>query len=332
VYKKLKKPLTQNQEVHVPHLMELIHLLSLDEESRLIEVYQNPPKLGFLALSNCVTEKRVMYQTSETVYRNVEPKIEYSIQMEQFSELWNLKNFGPAKEMIGSVEKLPPSIISKLFSPTDVKLSELVQTFVSAFPWTFIYYKHGTYACNPNFLFNYNYAPLLKDVVKFYRGRIDPSKREQVNMDYSLPVLLQLLAVLPPRSKNALPPGLAKMMTCDSPIADLFPIKVFVDTDGKDMERLGIVQISFVSPIRLFSIEDQIEMSEEELEKYVDDENIVFVLDENKVLDRNLNPSQVVVKSQVVPDPKEVVTYVEATVPVVLASNTKSISAPKFKK
>jgi 5'-3' exonuclease len=151
-------------------------------------------------------------------------------------------------------------------------------------------------------------------------------------MDYSLPVLLQLLAVLPPRSKNALPPGLAKMMTCDSPIADLFPIKVFVDTDGKDMERLGIVQISFVSPIRLFSIEDQIEMSEEELEKYVDDENIVFVLDENKVLDRNLNPSQVVVKSQVVPDPKEVVTYVEATVPVVLASNTKSISAPKFKK
>jgi 5'-3' exonuclease len=331
VYKKLKKPLTHKGEVHIPHLMELISMLAQEEKTSLIHVYQHPPKLGFYALTESVTEKIVMMPV-ENIYRNVQQKITYEIDMDKFTYLWNLKNFSPAKEMIGTVEKLPSEIVYKIFGASEQKINEWVQNFITAFAWTYIYYKHGTEVCNPNFLFPYNYAPMLHQVVKGYKGRIYPTRRDQVNMDYSLPVLLQLLAVLPPKSKHSLPKGLAKMMECTSPIADLFPVKVFVDTDGKDLERLGTVQISFVEPIRLFSIEDQIEMTDEELEKYIEDENIVFVIEEEKIIENRLNPSEVNVTSTIVGDPKEVETFIEATVPVVLGLDRKPIPLPPLKK
>jgi 5'-3' exonuclease len=183
--------------------------------------------------------------------------------------------------------------------------------------WTFIYYKQGLANANPNFLYSNNYAPMMNDVAKYYMDRRGPVKRNEVDIDYSLPVLLQLLAVLPPQSEKQFPVGLRKFLESDSPIADMFPKKVFVDTDGKDLERLGIVNISVVQPIRLFSVSDDIEMTDEELEKYDKVENISYLINENEKIDGSLDVENIEIRSQVVKEKgieQEVETYVKASV------------------
>jgi 5'-3' exonuclease len=178
--------------------------------------------------------------------------------------------------------------------------------YMTGISWTFIYYKHGILKANPNYVYTNYYAPLMKDVAKYYVGRRGPVKRdelkEEVDQDYTLPVLLQMLAVLPPQSKNLIPEELRKLMDDDSPIADMFPKKVFVDTDGKDLERLGIVKISFVQPKRLFGVGELIEMTEERFSLYEEQQSISVVNVVEKTFDPALDIEQININTQIVRD------------------------------
>lgn len=309
IYNTFRRSLTYNGEIVMSNLIEFIRILSRQEKTRMIEVYKNKPKLGFKLLDSAITESSYVYNDV------VNEKIDFDKDI--FSSLWYLKAFGPATESLEMVKLLPDELIVKLFEPSSDKIGSLVQEWITGFAWTFIYYKQGYSKVNPNYLYSNNYAPLISDVVLYYMDRRGPVKREEVKMDYSLPVLLQMLAVLPPQSSKQMPEGLRKLVETDSPIADMFPRKVFVDTDGKDMERLGLVQIAVVEPLRLFSIADMIDIPDDILELYQETENMTYITQDELTLDKDLDFKEIDIKTQVIQDKgdePEIETYVEGKV------------------
>lgn len=304
-------------QVNLNRLYEFIKILAKAEKNKLLDVNhyfksRNPPR-PFKSLSNSVTE--FQYTSIGTSISNAS---QFKLDMEDFREQWNLKIFGPAPQSLDLAKVLPENVFLSLFQPTDQKVSALVEEFYTAFAWTYIYYKYGLSKANPNFAYSYNYAPLMVDAANLYTQRRGPILLDEVSLNYSLPVYLQLLAVMPPQSKKSLPSYLGKMMEPDSPIADMFPHKVFVDVDGKEYDRLGIVQISTVQPIRLFDIEPLLDLSDEEFEKYQSQDAITFVRQTAKVYDKGLPKDKILVEGQVVQtidEPPAVGVFSEATVP-----------------
>jgi 5'-3' exoribonuclease 1 len=299
MFSTFRRSLVWNGEVILENVYQFIKYLSYQENTRLIEVYKNKPKLGFQVLDKAVTYKN--YYDKDN---NLKEKL--FIDSDIFADEWYTKAFGPSLENLDYFEMLPDNIIINLFETNPKRVSSLVMEYMTGISWTFIYYKHGILKANPNYVYTNYYAPLMKDVAKYYVGRRGPVKRdelkEEVDQDYTLPVLLQMLAVLPPQSKNLIPEELRKLMDDDSPIADMFPKKVFVDTDGKDLERLGIVKISFVQPKRLFGVGELIEMTEERFSLYEEQQSISVVNVVEKTFDPALDIEQININTQIVRD------------------------------
>jgi 5'-3' exonuclease len=299
VFATFRRSLVWNGEVILENVYQFIKSLSYQENARLIEVYKNKPKLGFQVLDKAMTYKN--YYDKEN---NLREKLYVDIDV--FSEEWYSKAFGPSLENLDYFEMLPDNIINSLFDSNPKRISSLVSDFMTGISWTFIYYKHGIEKANPNYVYSNYYAPLMKDVAKYFMNRRSPVKRnelrEDIDQDYTLPVLLQMLAVLPPQSKNLIPEELRKLMEDDSPIADMFPKKVFVDTDGKDLERLGIVKISFVQPKRLFGVGEYIEMPEEKLNLYETQESVTVVNIVEKSFDSALDIDEINISTQIIKD------------------------------
>ncbi len=313
-YATFRRSLTMNGEVILENVYQFLKYLSYQEEIRLIEVFKNKPKLGFQALDQSVSIKTYFDKES-----NLKEKL--VIDLNSFSNKWYMKAFGPSLENLEYMEMLPDNIIINLFETNPKRISSLVMEYMTGISWTYIYYKHGIMKANPNYIYTNYYAPLIRDISKYYVNRRGVVKRDELDEgdeDYSLPVLLQMIAVLPPQSKNLIPEELRKLMEDDSPIADMFPKKVFVDTDGKDLERLGIVKISMVQPKRLFNVSELIEMTEERQNLYQEQENITVVNVTDKTFDPALQLNEIKIVSQTLKDNDmediEIETFAEAKI------------------
>jgi hypothetical protein len=77
----------------------------------------------------------------------------------------------------------------------------------------------------------------------------------------------------------------------------MFPYKVVVDTDGKDLERLGVVRMPPVEPYRLTQL--KIDAPESVLKEYEDQKNILFQTEKKKYIDRNLVPKKIILETEI---------------------------------
>ena len=93
--------------------------------------------------------------------------------------------------------------------------------------------------------FRYRYAPLASDMVDL------ASITVSFNLGQPFRPLEQLLGVLPPASRNFLPPVYRDMMIGDSAIADFYPLQFAVDMNGKRNSWEGIALIPFIEERRL---------------------------------------------------------------------------------
>jgi 5'-3' exoribonuclease 1 len=242
------------------HLKKFIDILMEDESERLVKVSLHPPKLGF---------KTLEMATESYLYHG---KMKVILNKEEFQKNWYTKIFSPMIEKSDMAFDLPSSMYLELFEPTNQKIEDLVDDYIRAFCWTYLYYKKGTFSIDPNFFYVCGYAPLMMDVSKKFPVDIKRVDREGSETSKSFTVLHQLLSVLPPKSMNIIPKVLHPFYKPDSKIADMFPLKVGIDTEAKDMERLGVVLMPPVDPMRLLGLDFAIE----DMKKYESQKSMKF--------------------------------------------------------
>jgi 5'-3' exoribonuclease 1 len=122
-------------------------------------------------------------------------------------------------------------------------LKEQAKCYVVAIQWILHYYYQGVPSWS--WFFPYHYAPFLSDIRNF--GDLD------IEFELGSPFLpfQQLLAVLPPASKDLLPQAYqGLMMNSDSPIINFYPTEFDTDLNGKLQEWEAVVLIPFIDEVR----------------------------------------------------------------------------------
>lgn len=277
-YEKLGLSLTypKNAKIDIRNFRKFLSILMEDEIMLLKTVYLHPPKMGFKTLD---------LSTQSYLYHG---KMRVILNKEEFQKNWYTKIFSPMPDKTELAFKLPEHIYLLLFEPTKQKVEDLVKDYVTAFLWTYLYYKRGTSEINPNFCYISGYAPLMEDVATLFPHQIGPISKKETENDFSFSVLHQLLAVLPPKSISVIPEELHPFYDVDSPIGDMFPEKVGIDTEAKDMERLGVVRMSPVEPKRLLGL--NLNISEERKKKYESQKNLKY---QRKSYENNMDDKEI---------------------------------------
>lgn len=126
--------------------------------------------------------------------------------------------------------------------------------YMKAMQFVYLYYRRGTSAVDMQFYYPYHYAPMLIDLYncgRLYFG-ITPDIVSSNIGELKYDTLDQLLAVLPNKSQNLLPPP-ARLFynTARTPIIDLFPIEFLIDRDGTNKDYQGIAIIPFADMQRI---------------------------------------------------------------------------------
>uniref|UniRef100_A0A8C4QD29 Uncharacterized protein n=1 Tax=Eptatretus burgeri TaxID=7764 RepID=A0A8C4QD29_EPTBU len=125
-------------------------------------------------------------------------------------------------------------------------LHQQTRSYVEAIQWILSYYSEGVKSWS--WFFPAHYAPFLSDL----RG----VATLDLNFNYGAPFrpFEQLLAVLPPASRELLPLCYQNLMIDpSSPILEFYPEEFHTDLNGKQQDWEAVVLIPFVNEIRLLA-------------------------------------------------------------------------------
>lgn len=135
----------------------------------------------------------------------------------------------------------------------DVMCSE----YLKMFSWVQRYYFYGDVKWD--MYYPYHYAPLISDINAFLSKHkietIEPvlnkviSSDPKIKGDYNM--LHQLLAILPPASKDLIPEYMKLLMGPYSYISDLYPEEISVDKDGTRSEMMYVYLLPFADMSRI---------------------------------------------------------------------------------
>ncbi|CAI6500461.1 AIS_HP2_G0017580.mRNA.1.CDS.1 [Saccharomyces cerevisiae] len=132
----------------------------------------------------------------------------------------------------------------KYASDCEERVTDLSKDYVEGLQWVLYYYYRGCPSWS--WYYPHHYAPRISDLVK--------GLDQDIEFDLSKPFtpFQQLMAVLPERSKNLIPPAFRPLMYDEqSPIHDFYPAEVQLDKNGKTADWEAVVLISFVDEKRL---------------------------------------------------------------------------------
>ncbi|XP_003702478.2 5'-3' exoribonuclease pacman [Megachile rotundata] len=123
-------------------------------------------------------------------------------------------------------------------------LRSQAEGYVTALQWNLHYYYNG--CCSWTWYYPHHYAPYISDIKDF--------KNLKLEFELGEPFLPfeQLLAVLPPYSKELLPSAFQPLLTEEqSPIIDYYPMDFETDLNGKTLEWEAVILIPFIDATRL---------------------------------------------------------------------------------
>jgi 5'-3' exonuclease len=324
-YNILHLPLTypDKGKIDMINFQKFIRLLASTEADRLKELSKNLPREGFATLKDAT---EIFVPGGRTEYR---------VNMQQFKKNWYVKVFFPPLTKLDMASQLPSEIFLKLFEPTDDKIQELVMDYVSAFKWIYFYYKirqpgSAKIKSNPNFCYTSPYAPLISDVKQFFPKEVYPATNVDLEENYGLFVIQQLLAVLPPQSLAIVPKALHVFYGIDSPIVDMFPKQVTIDFEGKNMKHQGVVIMPSVQPKRLLDLNLEDYMSYNEKLNYTPKPPNTWKKEKVQVIDRQINPATIKVTKEKIQDELELpetFTHLDVTTPAkgIFISDTPTV-------
>lgn len=133
------------------------------------------------------------------------------------------------------------------------RLTEMINNYLNGLAWVFSYYVNGVGQVNINYIYQYAYAPLLTDIADVIATPPVLNDYQYNEDSVAFNAIHQLLAVIPPKSKNLLPPQLLPLLTVDSPIADMYPASFVIERDGQKADWGGVVILPPVEADRIIA-------------------------------------------------------------------------------
>ena len=121
---------------------------------------------------------------------------------------------------------------------TEEEIQQSCIEYIEGLQWVLTYYTKGV----PNWKwhYKYNYAPFLSDIATYIINYEKPSYLGQQTKPY--PPFLQLLCVLPTKSKHLLPNPLSDIMSLKT-TTPFYPENVDIDLDGKRNSYEAIINL-----------------------------------------------------------------------------------------
>lgn len=129
---------------------------------------------------------------------------------------------------------------------TPESIHELTYNYIEGMQWVLHYYYEGN--ASWGWFYKYHYAPQVSDLNNIGEYKFD------FNLGKPFLPFEQLMGVLPPLSKQLIPPALQELMTePTSPILDFYPADFESDMNGKKNSWEAVVKIPFIDEKRLLS-------------------------------------------------------------------------------
>jgi 5'-3' exonuclease len=189
-------------------------------------------------------------------------------------EIWkmeNLKSFDihdPVKLGEGNVKEWKFRYYEHYFNTIEYQkdtIDEICTTYLEGLAWVTKYYFDDC----PDWRWQYTYthAPFISDIYNYLKTTNFDINKIKFKDNKSLSPCVQLLAVLPPHCKDNIPLAYRHLVESkDSPIIDMFPIKIELDMINKDQYWQCIPLIPVLDVQRIESAVDKIKskLSKEE--------------------------------------------------------------------
>lgn len=280
LYQSLHIELTQTQEGHITinwiNFTKYLGELAKKEVSMLVHEYGRLIEYPSKILEEATTKERYIGSqgTSIGTIRYV-PKVNYL----KYRSLWYVNALKPREnpEEVALMNKL---LDYPFFELHEEDIEEMGYNFLAGVAWTFRYYHGGMSEVNLDWMYLYHFTPLLGDLAKAAEKiSQDPSFDKTIKrQDDQLPInpVHQLLAVLPKRSQDLIPPEARCLLTDSSPIADLYPEKFSIDLEGKSADWQGIVLIPRIDINRVVeAVSKYVVFTEERVKDFAPSNNIL---------------------------------------------------------
>lgn len=195
-----------------------------------------------------------LQKTQEDVRRLMHPYLSarvYCVDHEQSPSLIELEKENQEMDKYNKAVDEKLSQFKKIYyqQKMDLKsdkesLHDLVYNYIEGMQWVLHYYYEGN--ASWGWFYRYHYAPRVSDLMEIADFKF--------HFDLGTPFLPfeQLMGVLPPLSKQLIPPAFQELMTDpSSPIIDFYPEKYESDLNGKKNSWEAVVKIPFIDEKRL---------------------------------------------------------------------------------
>lgn len=156
-------------------------------------------------------------------------------------------------------------------------IKKMCYNYLEGLVWVTQYYFKG--CCSWTWQYKYSHAPFVSDLFK-YLDEFSLTDINQIPFSRDIPLVpcTQLLAVLPMQCSEELPVKYRHLVkSIDSPIIDLFPIKVSLDLINKDLLWKGIPLMPYLDIKRILDAVDKIKLDNNEQLRNKVLENFVYI-------------------------------------------------------
>lgn len=238
-YSKIRKPLTEEDgQIIWTNFTDLLKLVADDETELLLDIHRMDLTYPYKPLKESVA----VVPSTETRERT------FALDFEMFRSRWYDSILSPntdeGLELIALLEREEEykDLIDPFIDNDDINEISLLYSF--GMQWVLRYYMTGHAGVSSEFIYRYKQAPLVSDLVYFLETSEGLPTCEEVknrSKEIRLNAIQQLLAILPPASRELLPVEYRHLLTIE--LVDIAPekFKIYLEGASADWEASPIL-------------------------------------------------------------------------------------------
>ena len=171
-------------------------------------------------------------------------------------------------------------VITTISAVTPQRIETMAVDYMRMMEWVYLYYREGTNAINQDLAYPYYHTPMIVDLTAVMQT-VGVTRQiygyEAYEGMIAFNALQQLVAVLPMKSRELLPPELQPLFSYNSTIRDLFPENFIIELDGKQKEHQGVPIVPLIDRRRIIDAVATIPFSPERLRLWMPENEEIFV-------------------------------------------------------
>lgn len=187
-------------------------------------------------------------------------------------ELWNIENmtnmniYDPIKLGYGEPEEWKYRYYEHYYGVSENKkefVDMMIKYYLEGLVWVSKYYFEK--CIDWQWQYPYNHGPFISDISNYMDSNNDIFKNINFTVKKNIPIMAQLLSILPPKCANLLPIKYGKLIESKiSDISDMFPISISLDLINKDQYWQCIPLIPTLNINRILNCISNIVLLEDE--------------------------------------------------------------------